>query len=81
MKRLGCIILVLCMLVSLTACGEKKQEKADAGFKPGDTSGDKSDQGSPAAVDGTHRPCEKAAVDKAMKLNVFQYDLDAPAQK
>jgi len=34
MKRLLCTILFICMLVSLTACGEKKPEETDAGFKP-----------------------------------------------
>ena len=34
MKRLFCTILVLCMLVSLAACGEKPQEEAAVGFKP-----------------------------------------------
>ena len=34
MKKLLCIILIACALVSLTACGSKPQEKAAAGFKP-----------------------------------------------
>ena len=34
MKKLLCTILFICMLVSLTACGEKKPEETDAGFKP-----------------------------------------------
>ena len=34
MKKLVCIILVICTLVSLTACGGKKQEEPAAGFKP-----------------------------------------------
>ena len=33
MKKLICIILIFCMAVTLTGCGDKKQE-ADAGFKP-----------------------------------------------
>jgi multiple sugar transport system substrate-binding protein len=33
-KKLLCIILALCMAVSLTACGGKKEEEADEGFKP-----------------------------------------------
>ena len=34
MKKLLCIILVVCMLVSLMACGGKPQEETSAGFKP-----------------------------------------------
>lgn len=34
MKKTLCIVLTLCMLVLLTACSSKPQEKADAGFKP-----------------------------------------------
>ena len=34
MKKGLCIILALCMLVSLTACGGKTQEETAAGFKP-----------------------------------------------
>ena len=34
MKKLLCIILVICMVVSLTACGEKVQKETAAGFKP-----------------------------------------------
>ncbi|MBR0451143.1 MAG: carbohydrate ABC transporter substrate-binding protein [Oscillospiraceae bacterium] len=33
MRKLICIILTLCMVMSMTACGEKKQEEP-AGFKP-----------------------------------------------
>ena len=34
MKKILCIILALCTLVSLTACGSKPQEENTAGFKP-----------------------------------------------
>lgn len=34
MKKLACIILIVCTLVSLTACGGKKEEESAAGFKP-----------------------------------------------
>ena len=34
MKKLLCVILVICMLASLTACGGKTQEETAAGFKP-----------------------------------------------
>ena len=34
MKKLICIVLVMCTLVSLTACGGKTQEETAAGFKP-----------------------------------------------
>ncbi|MER2150157.1 MAG: ABC transporter substrate-binding protein [Candidatus Limivicinus sp.] len=34
MKKLLCIVLVMCTLVSLTACGGKTQEETAAGFKP-----------------------------------------------
>ena len=34
MKKILCIILALCTLVSLTACGSKPQEESTAGFKP-----------------------------------------------
>ena len=34
MKKWICIILVICTLASLTACGAKKEEEAAAGFKP-----------------------------------------------
>ena len=34
MKRLLCVILLICTLVSLTACGGKPQEETAAGFKP-----------------------------------------------
>ena len=34
MKKLLCIILALCTLVLLTACGSKQQEETAAGFKP-----------------------------------------------
>ena len=34
MKKLLCTILVICMLISLTACSGKGQEEASAGFKP-----------------------------------------------
>ena len=34
MKKLICIVLVMCTLVSLTACGGKTQEESAAGFKP-----------------------------------------------
>ena len=34
MKKLICIMLAICTLVSLTACGSKTQEETPAGFKP-----------------------------------------------
>ncbi len=34
MKKLLSIILVICMLLSVTACGEKKQEETAEGFQP-----------------------------------------------
>ena len=34
MKKILCIILALCTLVSLAACGSKPQEESTAGFKP-----------------------------------------------
>jgi len=34
MKKLLCTVLVICMLISLAACGGKKQETAAEGFKP-----------------------------------------------
>ncbi len=34
MRRLLCVILLICILVSLTACGGKPQEETAAGFKP-----------------------------------------------
>ena len=34
MKKLLSIILLICMLVSMTACGSKPQEAPEAGFKP-----------------------------------------------
>ena len=34
MRRLLCVILFICILVSLTACGGKPQEETAAGFKP-----------------------------------------------
>ena len=34
MKKMICIILLICTLVSLTACGSKPQEAPAAGFKP-----------------------------------------------
>ena len=34
MKKLLCTVLVICMLISLAACGGKKQEAAAEGFKP-----------------------------------------------
>ena len=34
MKKLLCIVLIICTLASLTACGGKKQEEASAAFKP-----------------------------------------------
>ena len=34
MKKLFCTILVICMFVSLTACGGKSKEESSAGFKP-----------------------------------------------
>ena len=34
MKKLLCVVLVLCTLVLLTACGSKQPEEAAAGFKP-----------------------------------------------
>lgn len=34
MKKLLCIILILCTLVSLTACGGKAQKESAGGFKP-----------------------------------------------
>ena len=34
MKKLFCTILIICALVSLTACGNKPQEKTATGFKP-----------------------------------------------
>ena len=34
MKKLLCIILVVCALISLTGCGSKPQEENTAGFKP-----------------------------------------------
>ncbi len=34
MKQFLCIVLALCMVFSLAACGEKPQDKADTGFKP-----------------------------------------------
>ena len=34
MKKLLCVILALCTLVLLTACGSKQQEETAAGFKP-----------------------------------------------
>ena len=34
MKRLSCIILLLCMAASLAACGSTRKEEASAGFKP-----------------------------------------------
>ena len=34
MKKLLCIILVLCTIVSLAACGGKTQEEPANGFKP-----------------------------------------------
>ena len=34
MKKLLCIILVICTLATLTACGGKPQEETSAGFKP-----------------------------------------------
>ena len=34
MKKLLCVILVICALVSLTGCGSKPQEEKAAGFKP-----------------------------------------------
>ena len=34
MKKLLCIILVVCLVLSLAACGEKPQEETAAGFKP-----------------------------------------------
>lgn len=34
MKKLLCIVLILCAVVSLTACGSKKQEESASGFKP-----------------------------------------------
>ena len=34
MKKILCIILAICMVVSLTACGAKMKEKAAAEFKP-----------------------------------------------
>ena len=41
MKKLFCIILILCAVVSLTACGGETQEETAAGFKPAlDTSTD-----------------------------------------
>ena len=34
MKKLLCVVLILCVVVSLAACGKKPQEEAAAGFKP-----------------------------------------------
>ena len=34
MKKLFCIILIICVLVALTACGSKEPEKTVTGFKP-----------------------------------------------
>ena len=34
MKKMICIILIICMVVSLTACGDKTSETADKGFVP-----------------------------------------------
>ena len=34
MKKLLCAILILCTLVSLTACAKKPEEETAAGFKP-----------------------------------------------
>lgn len=34
MKKLLCIIVIICMLVSLSACGGKPKEETAAGFKP-----------------------------------------------
>ena len=34
MKKLLCGILLICTLLSLTACGGKPQEETAAGFKP-----------------------------------------------
>ena len=34
MKKLLCIILAVCVLVSLTACGGNAQKETAAGFKP-----------------------------------------------
>ena len=34
MKKLFCILLVICMAASMTACGGKTQEEAAAGFQP-----------------------------------------------
>ncbi len=34
MKKLLCTTAVICMLVSLAACGSKPQEEPAAGFKP-----------------------------------------------
>ena len=34
MKKLLCVILLICMLLSLTACGKKPPEEPAAGFKP-----------------------------------------------
>ena len=34
MRKLICIVLVLCTLVSLASCGSKPQEETAAGFKP-----------------------------------------------
>ena len=34
MKKLLCVVLILCVVVSLAACGGKKQEETATGFKP-----------------------------------------------
>ena len=34
MKKILCVVLTLCALLSLTACGEKAQEISSDGFKP-----------------------------------------------
>jgi multiple sugar transport system substrate-binding protein len=34
MKKLLCIVCIICVAASLTACGSKTQEATDAGFKP-----------------------------------------------
>ena len=34
MKKLICIVLIVCTLVLMTACGEKPQEEPAAGFTP-----------------------------------------------
>ena len=53
----------------------------DAGFNAGQIAHDDGDQHHPKPVNGKYWPRQEPAVDKAVVLAVFEYDLHAPARK